>query len=319
MNTISVIVDAMERQGEDNLSVRLVAPDNRLLPAFEAGAHIDLHLPNGLIRPYSLASAPTERSFYLLCIKHSESSRGGSRYVHQQLRVGQQLEISPPRNLFPLISAPSYLLIAGGIGITPIRAMAETLSFEQQTFELYYYTKSLNQLVFKDQWQNTSFADKTQICLSSEGKSPRQWQPESLKHWDGKTHLFLCGPIGMMDFFTALATDAGWPESHIHREAFSVIQPTKVDDDSFTVEIASSGKTYAIPSDKSIASVLLAAGEPISLSCEMGMCGACLTRVLSGTPDHRDSVQSEADKNSAEPLIALCCSRSKSAHLHLDL
>ena len=321
MNTISVIVDAMERQGEGNLAVRLVAADQANLPPFEAGAHIDLHLPNGLIRPYSLAGSPSDTSHYLLCIKQADDSRGGSKYIHQQLRVGQAVSISAPRNLFQLLPAPAYILIAGGIGITPLLSMAETITAKQQPFSLFYYTQKADQIAFKKYLSNSHFSKNIVFCQSENGQSPRHWQPEALKQWDGQSRLYLCGPIGMMTNFKSIALSSGWPESHIHFEAFAATKPAieNQKQERFTVEIASTGKTYEIPPERSIASVLLEAGEPIALSCEMGMCGACLTKVLSGTPDHQDSVQTDDDKNQAQPLMALCCSRSHSTHLRLDL
>ena len=320
MNTLSVVVDAISRQGEHNLALTLVSSDGSPLPAFAAGAHIDVHLPNGLVRQYSLAGNPATADEYLLCIKKEAHSRGGSRFIHDSLRVGQQLDISPPRNLFALEDASRYLLLAGGIGITPILAMAETLDRQGKTFALYYYVKNRQQAAFSKRLQRGFQHGQVMLCCDDEGRSAAQYLPPELTAVADSDGLYMCGPEGFMNFIRSQADSAGWSEQQIHDEAFSAPQTATVaDDETFTVQLTSSGAEFVVSADKTIAQVLQEHQVAIPLSCEMGICGACLTRVVEGQPDHRDSVQSDTEKQAAEQQIALCCSRSRSAKLVLDL
>ncbi|WP_033575827.1 PDR/VanB family oxidoreductase [Dickeya chrysanthemi] len=322
MNTLNVVVDALSRQGEGNLALRLTAADEQPLPAFEAGAHVDLHLPNGLTRPYSLAGDPSDRSHYLLCVRHDAASRGGSRYVHTALRVGQRLMISAQRNAFALQPACGYLLLAGGIGITPLLAMAHALDQTGLPFELHYFVRHRRELAFREQLSRGFRHGRCRIGCADEGGSPRNQLPDSLRDGAEGRRLYLCGPAGFMAHVTRSALAHHWPASAIHTEAFGAPVPVSrgdTDQQAFTVELASSGRVFTVPPEKTIAGVLQEHEVAVPLSCEMGMCGACLTPVCAGTPDHRDSVQSEAEKNAPHQQIALCCSRSRSAHLVIGL
>ncbi|QOL13192.1 PDR/VanB family oxidoreductase [Dickeya dianthicola] len=319
---LTVIVDALSRQGEGNVALRLVATDEQPLPAFEAGAHVDVHLPGGAVRPYSLAGDPADRSHYLLCVRHDAASRGGSRYVHTALRVGQTLAISPPRNAFTLAPACGYLLLAGGIGITPLLAMAHALDQTGQPFELHYFVRRRRELAFRERLSQGFRHGRCHIWCADEGHSPRRRLPGSLYDGAEGRRLYLCGPAGFMAHVTNEALAHQWPSSAIHCEAFCApaqAQPDNADEQAFTVELASCGRTFTVPPEKTIAGVLLEHDVAVPLSCEMGICGACLTPVRDGMPDHRDSVQSEAEKSAPQQQIALCCSRSRSAHLVIEL
>lgn len=326
MTTIQVIVDAMSRQGASTVGISLASVDGTDLPPFEAGAHVDVHLPNGLIRQYSLAGSPRTTRRYQLGVKKEPHSRGGSLYAHEQMRVGQQLTISTPRNLFQIQKdASHHILIAGGIGITPLLAMAEELDAAGRSFELHYYVKRPDDAAFSERLFAGFTHGQCTIQASSLHGSPRNTYPPNLDspHTDGA--IYICGPQGMADHFVQLAEHKGWNTQQISTEAFGASshssQATGSNHQSktFTVTLARRGITVTVPDNQSIAQALVAAGVSIPLSCEMGICGACLTPVIAGVPEHLDTVQSEQEKAALLPKIALCCSRSKSANLSLDL
>ncbi|SHF07145.1 vanillate O-demethylase ferredoxin subunit [Lampropedia hyalina DSM 16112] len=322
---MDVVVDALIAQGQGNLAVRLVAAEGQpALPSFEAGAHIDLHLPGALVRQYSIASAPEQRSHYLLCVRREAASRGGSAYVHERLRVGERLRIGTPRNLFRLHTARHSILLAGGIGITPLLSMAQGLDAAGQSFELHYYVRHRRDAAFARQLQKGFRHGTVHLHCSAEGDSARHGLPQSLHTPDVASHIYTCGSHGFMAHVQETAQRQGWPAAQLHQEAFAPAPASEPaggaqQEQAFEVELGSSGQVYTIPVGRSIAAVLLDAGVPVPLSCEMGICGACLTPVTAGQPDHRDSVQSEAEKAAAVPCMALCCSRSHSPRLVLGL
>ncbi|WP_413725697.1 PDR/VanB family oxidoreductase [Sodalis sp. RH16] len=322
MEKLAVFVDALSRQGEHCIAVRLTPEPGKSLPAWEAGAHIDLHLANGLIRQYSLTGPPGETDHYLICVKNERDSRGGSRYLHNELRLGQQMEISPPRNLFPLEEADSYLLIAGGIGLTPLLAMAEELERLKQPFELHYYVKRRSHVIFRERLDSHFAYGRCHVGSGCEGRSPRTALPEGLAQPAAGKKLYLCGPEAFMSHIRNRALDAGWRSEDIHSESFQPrarnIPCTQIEHD-FTVTLKSSGMSFTVPPDKTIAAVLQEHGVDVPLSCEMGICGACLTPVLEGKADHRDTVQSETEKAGHKQQITLCCSRSLTGNLVIDL
>ncbi|RMX04226.1 oxidoreductase [Corticibacter populi] len=322
---IDVQVDALVAQGQGNLAVRLIPPEGHgPLPAFDAGAHVDLHLPTGMTRQYSIASAPHQRDFYTLCIRKEGASRGGSRYVHERLRVGDRLRIGAPRNLFRLEPAAHSILMAGGIGITPLLSMAWALEQGGQSFELHYYVRRRSEAAFARQWGRGFRHGTVHLHCSAEGDSLRAGRPACLAAPGCSTHLYVCGPHGFMDHVQAQAHAAGWPMDQLHQEAFglpaaAVSSGLAEEEAPFEVELASTGQAFVVPPGQSIASVLQSQGVEIPLSCEMGICGACLTPVSAGDVEHRDGVQSEAEKSAPCQQIALCCSRSRSARLVLQL
>ena len=320
MSRVKVKVVQLRRQGTGSLGIRLQALPNEMLPAFSAGAHIDLILPGGLTRQYSIASAPSCRAYYELCVKQAPGSRGGSRFIHETLAVNDELEISLPRNLFALQAADHHVLVAGGIGITPLLSMAAELMEKGQSFTLHYYTKSLAEAAYVEHL-TSGFAEGN-VCLhhSDQGRSPRQHLPDDFQRPQPGTHLYLCGPHALMAHMTEQAIRRGWDQRQIHQEAFSapegVADASK--DQAFDVQLQSSGQLVQVNADQSIANALLQAGIEVPVSCEQGFCGACLTQVLDGIPCHRDSVMSDAEKG-LNNQMTLCCSRSQSARLVLGL
>lgn len=317
---IDVLVDGLSAQGAGNLGLRLVRADGGALPGFSAGAHVDLHLPNGLVRQYSIASGQDRLDRYVLCVRREAASRGGSAWLHGQVRLGQALRISAPRNLFALQPASGYLLLAGGIGITPLLSMAQALDRQGTGFELHYYVQEPAHAAFGRRLRAGFAHGQVHLHAASEGGDARTALPAALQAPDPQARVYLCGPYAFMEHVTSAALASGWDASRIHREAFAAppAPPTAADQAGFEVQIASTGQLVHVAGDCSIAQALSAAGVPVSLSCEMGMCGACLTGVLAGEPDHRDSVLNAAE-HAANDQMTVCCSRSRSPRLVLDL
>lgn len=310
---LSVIVDGLWREGDKSLAVRLVAENGEALPAWQPGAHVDVHLPCGVVRQYSLTGACEDES-YLICVGRESASRGGSRYVHETLRPGQKLAISTPRNLFPLHQAERVLLLAAGIGITPLYAMALQLKAAGTPFTLHYYVRNRESAAFA---RELSRCDGCIIHTTS----PRTALAEHLPTAESGLHAWVCGPAGFMEKVREVAAARGWDDTHLHSEAFQPVAPAAGGEtgEIFTVKLASTGERWPVPADKTIAQVLQENGVDVPLSCEMGICGACLTPVIDGVVDHRDSVQSEAEKGATVQQVALCCSRSHSGELVIAL
>lgn len=321
-DVLKVVVDGLWREGDRSLAIRLLAQDGKPLPGWLPGAHIDVHLPCGIIRQYSLTGPHGEAGAgaYLLCVSRESASRGGSRYIHETLRPGQTLLISPPRNLFTLQPARRVTLLAAGIGITPLYTMALHLAAAGTPFELHYYVKRRENAAFVGEMAKTFSHSNWVVHCSDEGQSPRASLADTLGDAHAGHHLYLCGPSGFMATARRIAAEKNWPEAQVHSEAFQPLKAAASEhQDTFTVTLASSGETWPVPGDKTIAQVLQENGVAVPLSCEMGMCGACLTPLMAGQADHRDTVQSEAEKSAAVQQIALCCSRSHSANLLIDL
>lgn len=315
MNRLEVRVRAKTLETPDICILELVNSAGKTLPVFEAGAHIDVHLPNGLVRQYSLCNDPSVPNQYAIAVLKDSASRGGSEAVHSIVNEGDVLQISEPKNLFSLIpSAKKSLLLAGGIGVTPILAMAYTLTAQGADFDMHYCTRSHQATAFKDAIAKSSFASRVQFHYSNQ----RRLDIESLlaQPQDG-VHLYACGPKRFMDAVISLAEQAGWAKEYIHYEYFAA--PEEVSDGiEFDVTIKSSGKVIRIPASSTVTQVLAEHGIVIPISCEQGVCGTCLTNVFEGTPDHRDMYLSpqEQDKNNC---FLPCCSRSLSPMLVLDL
>ncbi|WP_397453277.1 PDR/VanB family oxidoreductase [Pseudomonas sp. NA-150] len=316
---IDVLVTRKHTEAEGICSFELTALDEQPLPPFSAGSHIDVHLPNGLVRQYSLCNHPEERHRYLIGVLLDPTTRGGSQAMHDQVQEGSRLRISEPRNLFPLEHAAAYsLLFAGGIGITPILCMAERLAQAGADFELHYCGRSEERTAFIERIRRSGFGDRVQFHFDSGEASQRLDAPEVLSAPAADRHLYVCGPSGFMDFVLSTGREQGWAEAQMHREYFSAAPLATENLGSFEVQLASSGQCIQVPADRSVAEALLEAGIEIPLSCEQGICGTCLTRVLEGEPDHRDMFLTDAE-HARNDQFTPCCSRSKSARLVLDL
>jgi ferredoxin-NADP reductase len=294
------------------------APTNgATLPPAEPGAHIDVHLPNGLTRQYSLAVPHAAPSAYVIGIKLDANGRGGSRYFFEQLENGQTLSISRPRNHFPLTETAAHtVLIAGGIGITPIWAMVQALrtraATTRTTWELHYSCRSRADMAFADDLAGSKgahfhFDDESAGRYLDLGAivaaAPRD------------AHLYCCGPVPMLDAFHNAASS--FPPEQIHSEYFSAKEAPSLEG-GFVVVLAKSGKEFLVPHGKSILQTLRDGGLDLDSSCEEGICGVCEKTVVSGVPDHRDVILSDAE-HAANKTMMICCSGSKSERLVLDM
>jgi vanillate O-demethylase ferredoxin subunit len=301
----------------DIRELRLVAVDGHALPAYDPGAHIDLHLAPGIVRQYSLCGPPADAAGYTIAVKCETTSRGGSRKVHT-LEVGDELDISSPRNHF-LMAAPTRhtVLVGAGIGITPLLAMAHRLIAEEHSFTLLYFGRSAEDAAYLDLLQAPPFAEHCSVFLGFAREAVRETLQQRLGTPDTQTHVYLCGPRPFMDLVhEATAT---WPAGHVHHEYFGA-DPTAATAPSsaFRVRLARQDLQFDIPPDRAIADVLLEHGVDVPTSCEQGVCGTCITTVLEGTPDHRDSFLSQKEHARAD-CMAICVSRARSPVLVLDL
>ena len=316
-DTIKVVVQRREEQGQGVLVLDLVAADGQALPAFEAGAHVDLHLGDGLVRQYSLCSDPADRGTYRLGILKDPKSRGGSLAAHAALHPGSEVRISPPRNHFPLVmGAPRTVLVGGGIGITPMIAMAHALHAAGNPFELHYCGRKESACAFLGDLREGAFASVVHTHFDDGDAGQRLDLVKVLGKPQAGTHLYVCGPKGFMDWAIGEAEDLGFPAGQIHREYFQL--ETDHAGSAFEIVARKSGKTVKVGETESMVDALASIGIKVKVSCEQGICGTCLCGVLEGTPDHRDAFLTEEERADNDQIL-LCCSRAKSDVLVLDI
>lgn len=316
---LSVRVARKQTEALDICSLDLVATDGAALPAFEAGAHVDVHLPGGLVRQYSLCNPPGEIGRYQIAVLRDAASRGGSLAVHEAVPEGATLRISTPKNHFPVAAgAPHHLLLAGGIGITPLLAMAEQLTAQGQPFELHHCTRSRERTPFVQRMAASAFAGRVAHHFDDGDAVQKLDIAATLRAAPAGTHLYVCGPQGFMDAVLAAGRAAGWPEERLHREYFAAAPVDHTNDGAFELEIASSGRVIPVRADQSALAALLAAGFDIPMSCEQGVCGTCLTRIKTGTPEHHDQYLTPEEQATNDQFLP-CCSRAKTQRLVLDL
>ncbi|VWB06162.1 ferredoxin [Burkholderia lata] len=313
-----LIVRAVADEANGIRSYELATEDGAALPAYEPGAHVAVHLENGITRQYSLYEAAGLRKTYRIAVLKDPASRGGSRFLHEQVGVGERVRISGPYNHFPMTAgATSSLLIAGGIGITPILSMAARLFSEGQPFALHYCARREQDAAFVDLLRcGVPFA--AHVHLHFDGGDPgKGLDVRSLLSGvtEGR-HLYCCGPGGLMNAVEAAASH--WPAGTVHFERFAAETADAAENTAFRIHLCKSGLDLDVPADKSVLQVLKHAGFDISTVCEQGVCGACLTDVVDGVPEHRDQILTDDEKR-ANDVMAVCCSRSRSPRLVLDL
>jgi len=310
MLTLQVI--RRELQGEVVL-LTLAHAEGIDLPPFSAGAHIDLHLADDLVRPYSLCGDPQDRRHYQLGILKDAQSQGGSLAAHA-LNVGDRVRIGDPRNLFALDATASHsLLIGGGIGITPMLAMAAELHASGRSFSLHYCARTREGAAFISQLEQAAWADRVQLHFSD---ARRLNLAAVLTDVPANTHVYTCGPTRLMDAVAEQAAASGYRPEQVHQECFSV--DVETGGTAFEVFAAASGITVQVLENQTIVEALAIAGLKVCVSCKQGICGSCLTDVLEGEPDHRDSYLTDEEKADGDQML-LCCSRAKSARLVIDL
>ncbi len=314
---LNALVKTIRHEADGIVSIELLPAGDAAFPPFEAGSHIDLHLPNGMIRNYSLLNAGDERGRYVIGVLQDRTSRGGSKYVHEQLRVGATVPITPPRNNFPLHEdAPRSVLVAGGIGVTPILAMARRLAVLGRPFELLYLARSRRSAAFLDQIE--AFGDRVVLHFDDEQGAPADLKSLLAARRAAGTHYYACGPAPLLDAFERECAALGYTDAHVERFAALEINAAPEAKTSYVAVCEKSGKTFTITPDKSLLDTLLDGGIQADYSCLEGVCGTCETRVIEGEPDHRDSVLSASEKASNQTMM-ICVSGCKSERLVLDI
>lgn len=320
MGKINVKVAGKHVEAPNICSFDLVpANDEPSLPPFTPGAHIDVFLPGGWVRQYSLWNNPQEKNVYRICVLNEANGRGGSRAIHEQVNVGGLLQIGLPRNQFELHhkNTPT-LLLAGGIGITPILSMAQALAHRQAPFAFHYCARSPGNAAFLDRLAQAPLADKVFLHFDDGPPEQKLDMVDLLKSQPDDCDLYVCGPKGFMDAVLGTARALGWPTSRLHCEFFQADAAPKTGDQPFDVTLARSNRTVRVEAHQSVVQALAAAGIDIPTSCEQGICGTCLTKVVEGIPDHRDSFLMPAEQQ-ANDCFTPCCSRALSASLTVDL
>ncbi|MDO8284253.1 MAG: PDR/VanB family oxidoreductase [Rhodoferax sp.] len=316
---LSVRVARKAQEATDICTFELVAVDGAPLPSFSAGSHVDVYLPGGLTRQYSLCNDPKETHRYLIGVLRDPASRGGSEAMHHQVQEGQMLQISAPKNHFGLAhDARRSLLLAGGIGVTPILCMAERLAMTDADFAMHYCTRSRDRAAFLQRITASSYASRVQLHFDDGAAEQKLDMVALLTAPQAGVHLYVCGPKGFMDAVLKTAREKGWPENQLHYEFFGAEVAKSDSDAGFEVQLASSGRVIAVAKDQTVTQALSAAGVEVLTSCEQGVCGTCLTRVLSGVPDHKDMYLTP-EEQAANDQFTPCCSRAKTARLVLDL
>jgi vanillate monooxygenase ferredoxin subunit len=318
MPQIPVKVLRKQQEAQDIASFELARPDGAALPAFSAGSHIDVQVPGGLTRQYSLCNDAAENHRYRIAVLRDANSRGGSAGMHDAVKEGDTLLISEPRNHFPLVHAQRTLLFAGGIGVTPLLAMAQRLAAIGADFTLHYSTRSPARTAFRDEIAGSSYADRVRFHFDDGDAAQKLDLAAELGAPQPGTHLYVCGPTGFIDFVVKTAQGLGWPPEQVHLEYFGAAPQDTTGDRAFQVKIASSGAVYDVAADQTVVHALQAHGIEILTSCEQGVCGTCITRVLQGECDHRDLYFTDEEK-AANDQFTPCCSRAKTPLLVLDL
>ena len=311
---LDLVLERKEMIAEGVVLLTLRAPDGRPLPEWQPGAHIDLVLPSGLVRQYSLCGDPADRSRLQLAVLREPESRGGSSHVHDVLTEGESVRIRGPRNHFPLVKAKNYLFIAGGIGITPILPMVAAVDATRADWRLVYGGRTRASMAFGETLRR-AYGDR--VSLRPQDEYGLLDLPSLLGKPQRKTAVYSCGPEPLL-----AAVEAGcekWPSGSLHLERFAPKKDVTTGPlTTFEVELAQSGRTLTISADMSVLEAVEGAGVPVMTSCEEGICGTCETKVLSGRIDHRDSVLSDEERAAGDTMM-ICVSRAKGNRLVLDL
>jgi len=316
VQSLTVLVADVRAEAKDVITLELRAIAGGELPEFTPGAHLDVHLPNGLVRNYSLTNDWRERNRYIVGVGRAADSRGGSSYIHSTVRVGHQLKISAPRNNFPLDeNSASFLFIVGGIGITPIMAMVRWCIANQKPWRLIYAARSRQRTAFYEELCSLG-ADRVHFHFDDEAGQVLD-VAQAISSWKAGESIYCCGPAPLIEAVKTLTENL--PSGTVRFEWFTVPESDEPQEsNSFTVRLERSNIEFEVPEQKSILEVLEEHGFELPFSCREGLCGTCVTNVCSGEPDHRDYVLSDEERESGK-MMTICCSRSKSSLLTLDL
>lgn len=310
------MITKIQSIADDVLNIELRDPDGWELPPFKAGAHIEIHLPNGLARHYSLSGNPAMNKQYELAVLNVKNGRGGSRFIHENLAPGDQVFASLPKNYFSLdLTFESYILIAGGIGITPLRSMIFELIERKKKFELWYCAREGHSAAYLEELNSIIPQDSLKVYFTHGNSNNRLRIDEVLRKCRDNTAIYCCGPYGLMD--SVRTATSHWPLGTVIFEAFSGLDSDcSIGNFEFNVTLAKSKLTIPIHSGQSILSALRQHDIEINSSCEAGVCKSCITEFLRGTPIHKDLVLSSDERKRS---LLVCVSRCSSDELILDI
>jgi ferredoxin-NADP reductase len=317
VTSFNVLVKSIRLEAQGICAFELVDPDGNALPEFEPGSHVDVHLPGGVVRSYSLAGNPDDSTKWILGVLKEPKSRGGSLAMHEKVRVGDVITVGPVRNAFPMHEdAKHSILIGGGIGITPLKSMAHKLSSQGKSFELHYCAKTIKNAAFVDELEaivpvgSLHFHfDEGDPAKGLDIKSLLNNQPEG-------THVYFCGPGGFMKACEASASH--WTKGTVHCEHFKAPEsaPSTIPDGAFEVRLIRSGQTIQVGPDQTIVRAIELTGLRVPTSCLSGLCGACKVDYVDGEVDHRDYILTDEERSKC---LTVCVSRAKSKTLSLDI
>ncbi len=322
--TLNLLVRTIRYEAPDVVAIELISPDGASLPAYEAGAHIDLALPNGLARSYSLFETSDHTSYWVAVLR-DRASRGGSTWIHEQLRPGAVLPVAAPSNNFPIVDlAGPTVLIAGGIGVTPVLAQLRALvDAGNPSVSMLYAVRSRADAAFLPEIERLAEAGGVDLTIHADDEAGG---PPDLNGYLGRysggdersVDAYCCGPTPMLDAFEAACAELNIENAHIERFAGVDVGPADDAVSGFQVELRISGITLDVAVNQSILEQVRAAGIPAPYSCQEGVCGTCEVPVLDGVPDHRDGVLSPDEKESNETMM-ICVSGSKSPVLVIEM
>jgi ferredoxin-NADP reductase len=309
---MELVVEQREVAARDVIRFVLRHPDDRTLPSWQPGAHLEIDLPDSLIRHYSLCGDPAANDRYEIAVLDKVDGGAGSRHMARHIAPGMKLNASAPRMLFPLVPSPRYLFIAGGIGITPIVPMVRAAEAAGAEWRLLYGGRDRQSMAFLDELLN--YGDRVTVAPQNETGllDIERW----LATPEPDTLIYCCGPESLLQ--TVEDRTAHWPRNVLHVERFAPKPLADIETTSFEIELRQSGMILQVPEDRSILETIEDAGIPTLSSCGQGTCGTCLTTVLEGTPDHRDSLLEDEDKQAGDKML-ICVSRARSKRLVLDL
>jgi ferredoxin-NADP reductase len=309
-----LVIESVEAAADGVVVLTLAHPDGQSLPAWTPGAHVDLVLTDDLVRQYSLCSSPSDSHRLQVGVLRAEDSRGGSVFIHDNLKAGGTVRVRGPRNHFPLVSSPKYLFIAGGIGVTPMLPMIEEAQAVGADWELVYGGRSRASMAFLPVLEQ--YGDNVTLLPRDEVERTLSQRIDDLLGTPRTdTLVYCCGPEALLTAVEAAC--ASWPDGSLHLERFHA-KAVEGEDTAFEVVLARSGQTITVPPGKSIFHAVEDLGIPVLGSCHEGVCGTCETVVLEGDVDHRDVVLSDSEKASNETMM-VCVSRCRGDRLVIDL
>lgn len=315
--TRKLMVRAIRWQAKGICSFDLEDPEGHALEPVEPGSHVDVHLPSGIVRSYSLAGDPKDQSHWLIGVLREPKSRGGSLAMHDKVRAGDLIDVGAVRNAFPMTkSAKHSILLAGGIGITPLKSMAHALSDSGASFEMHYCARGQSHVAFAKELQNVVPHDRLHFHFD-DGEPGKGLDIHALlKDVQPETHVYYCGPAGFMN--ACAEATAHWPQEVIHCEHFKAPEsaPSDLPDGAFEVRLVKSGETIQVGPDQTIVRAIELTGRRVPTSCLSGLCGACKVSYVDGEVDHRDYILNDEERSHC---LTVCVSRAKGKTLSLDL